>query len=59
MLPNVVSFWRKKNKAIPLENESNLTHEFYMTILTQKFNKAFILKQSYKNSSIKFDAFSR
>ena len=30
-----------------------------MTILTQKFNKIFLLKMSYKKSCGKFDAFLR
>ena len=30
-----------------------------MTILTRKFNKVFLLEMSYKNSWVKFDAFSR
>ena len=29
-----------------------------MTILTRKFNKVFLLEMSYKNSWVKFDAFS-
>ena len=45
-----------KNEPFILENVSNLTHEFFMTILTRKF---FMLNLSYKNSCVKFDAFSR
>ena len=35
------------------------TLSFCMTILKIKFNKIFVLKLSYKNSFIKFDAFPR
>ena len=32
---------------------------FYMTILTRKFLNFFLLKLSYKNSCVKFNAFLR
>ena len=37
----------------------NLTLSLLKTILTRKFNKIFLLKLSYKNSCVKFDAFSK
>ena len=46
-----------KNEPFILENASNLTHLFLMTILTRKLNKIFRLNLSYKNSCGKFDAF--
>ena len=51
--------FEKKKLTISHENASNLTYEFCMTILTRKFIKIFLLKLSYKNSCVNFDAFSR
>ena len=39
------SFWKNKNESLQFENASNLTHQFFKTILTKKIAK--------------FDAFSR
>ena len=43
-------FLKKNNEPFILENEP---------ILTRKFNKTFLLKLSYQNSFVKFDAFQR
>ena len=52
------SLFEEKNVLFLLENASNLTHEFCMTIFKRTFNKIFLLKLSYKNSCVKFYAFS-
>ena len=48
----------EKNEPLRLENISNLTHEFLHDNFKKKIN-IFLLKLSYKNSFVKFNAFSR
>ena len=49
-----------KNGIFILENASNLTHEFLYDIFNNKILlNFFLLKLLYKNSCVKFHAFSR
>ena len=51
--------FEEKYEPFLLENTSNLTYEFFMTILTRQFKKIFLLKVPFKISCVNFDAFSR
>ena len=49
----------KINQPFCLENASKLMHELLYDTFNKKIYQIFLLKMSYKNLSVKFEAFSR